>query len=223
MVVDLPILHSAEAAYENRETPAGRELRSRLDLPALVRKTAETYRKLDCRDFYRENGRLSIDSYIDTAAKRVTGDWSGGRPAPDICRDVRPEDWRRFGPESFVSWECTRKQEDGATVLEFPTRKNNWLVHWNYRPEFGLDGEWRVFVALRTETAVRNGNALMIGSSGFGQRPVRIDECRGKQFRWIDFGVRNFKGGGRLVFAPSGIDQKLEIREIVLVRENRSK
>ena len=223
MVVDLPILHSAEAAYENRETPAGRELRSRLDLPALVRKTAETYRKLDCRDFYRENGRLSIDSYIDTAAKRVTGDWSGGRPAPDICRDVRPEDWRRFGPESFVSWECTRKQEDGATVLEFPTRKNNWLVHWNYRPEFGLDGEWRVFVALRTETAVRNGNALMIGSSGFGQRPVRIDECRGKQFRWIDFGVQNFKGGGRLVFAPSGIDQKLEIREIVLVRENRSK
>lgn len=80
MVVDLPILHSAEAAYENRETPAGRELRSRLDLPALVRKTAETYRKLDCRDFYRENGRLSIDSYIDTAAKRVTGDWSGGPP-----------------------------------------------------------------------------------------------------------------------------------------------
>lgn len=63
----------------------------------------------------------------------------------------------------------------------------------------------------------------MIGSSGFGQRRCASTNARGKQFRWIDFGVRNFKGGGRLVFAPSGIDQKLEIREIVLVRENRSK
>jgi len=221
MVVDLPILLSTEAAYENAETPAGRELRGKIDLKGMAEKVGRTYRELNLQDFYRENGRLSIDSLIDQAKKHVTGDWSNGLPTPDICKELRPQDWRRFGPESFKYWECRKEEEGGMSVLEFPTRKSNWLVHWNYGPE--LKGDWRVYVALRTETDVKSGNSLIIGSSDFGQRPVRIDECRGDAYRWIDFGTRSFRQSGRLVFAPSGIDQKLRIREIILVRADKPK
>lgn len=218
MVINLPILYAEEADVENADTPIGKALRDRIDLKKLLEITARTYKALNLKDYYRESGRLSIDSYIDTARRKVTGDWSKGLPIPPPCKNIPLHKWRRFGVEDFVFWECCKVDDNGIAALEFPNRTNKWLLHWRYAPAQELKGKWHMYVSMRTETRNKNGKAAIIGSDGW-QRHVTVNECAGTEYRWIDCGVREFADRGRIVVAPTGIDQCLRLGEFVLIRE----
>ncbi len=218
MVVDLPILYSDEANIENAETPAGKKLRARLDLTKLIDSVTETYRALNYKDFYRESGQLTIDSYLETARKKVTGDWSKGLATPEPCKGLPLQKWRRFGVPDFVFWECTKVDDDGISALEFPNRSNKWLLHWRFTPEQELKGKWHVYACMRTETANKTANAAIIGGQGW-QRHVKVKECEGTNYHWVDCGVQEFADKGFLVVMGSGIDQKLRLSEFVLVKE----
>jgi len=221
LAVNFPLLLCPDADARKQNTPEGRELRRQIDLEALMKVTRETYKSLNVRETYREATEATVDRLIDDAAGHITGNWNTGKKIPDLFKDIPAADLRVYAPGDFSVWNSKCSVADGFPVIEMDSKKG-WKVHFGFDATRGLeDSDWLVLAGLRTDA---NGNsdstaAVEISSTHFPTRNIRVADIAGPEFKYVNLGVYQLNGTrGYIALSPSGIDQKLQMQYLVLIR-----
>jgi hypothetical protein len=214
--VNMPVLYSDEAKYENRNTPSGKKLRKQIDLIKLVNECRDTYLKVNEAEHWRENGKPKVDTYINNAEKRVSGNWNKGKHIPEQFKNIKLQDIRVFDTGDLTLW-YSKVDKNGVASLD---KKQGWKAHLMLDPSMGLAGQiWQVMLGVRTE-AKTNANSFSTTSNKFGNRFIPISKIRGEKIKYVDLGTFLFpKEQVYFAVSPSGVNQKLYLRDFVLIRK----
>ncbi len=110
---------------------------------------------------------------------------------------------------------------NGLPIIRINKNKG-WKVHFSFDPSRCLgDSEWQVLIGLRTRFRRNPGGmvAADVTSTHFPPRWIRISEIMGKDFKYLDLGRHRLDGRrGYIALSPSGVEQKLEMQYLILLR-----
>lgn len=221
MAVNFPILYSDEAYYKNAEKPEGRALREKINLVKLAKKTRKTVESLHRPDRYKEAAEASLERYIGSAEKYITGDWNKGRKVPPEFAGIAGDDLRIYGQEDFSLFSSKAGENLGYPVIKVGKSKG-WKVHFSFDASHHLENsEWQVLIGLKTRFKGKPGGmvAADVTSTHFPARWIKLSEIMGDQFKYLDLGRHRLDGRhGYIALSASGVEQQLEMQYLILIR-----